>query len=200
MIWATTYISPHCQPIVFHFSDTHKWRCLPTYIIYSTYKYRCRCHFYTIADSPMECQFSRTRVCTEPVHKCIVCTYNTFGHTRRILPMLERACQLRGNEVYDWITRGCITIELRLLVRYRVGGRGWRQHLQTASTGIHPRPFSLITYTHTHTFTDSLCLSLSYLLHLLSSALVSLYSSRSPFNAPLHIVTWEMVEPKRASN
>lgn len=46
----------------------------------------------------------------------------------------ERACQLRGNRVHDWITRGCNAIELRLLVRHRVGGRGWRQHLQTAST------------------------------------------------------------------
>lgn len=55
----------------------------------------------------------------------------------------ERACQLRGSGVHDWITRGCNAIELRLLVRHGVGGRGWRQHLQTASSGIHPRPFPL---------------------------------------------------------
>lgn len=49
----------------------------------------------------------------------------------------ERACQLRGNEVHDWITRGCIAIELRLLVRHGVGGRGWKAAF---ADGIHRYP------------------------------------------------------------
>lgn len=54
----------------------------------------------------------------------------------------QRACQLRDNEVHDWITRGCIAIELRLLVRHGVGGRGWRPHLHSANFSPLSHPFS----------------------------------------------------------
>lgn len=53
------------------------------------------------------------------------CAYTTFGSHpggSRGTPK-KRACQLR-NVVHDWITRGCIAIVLRLLVRHGVGGRG----------------------------------------------------------------------------
>lgn len=81
---------------------------------------RCRFHFYTPAGASSSAVYAARNA------------HPTFGHTRTC------TCQLRGNGVHDWITRGCNAIELRLLVRHGVGGRGWRQHLQTASSGTHP--------------------------------------------------------------
>jgi len=102
-----------------HFLHRHnKW-----WYLLKIYTYRgCRFHFYTPV---RECQFGGLRR-EERTH---IRTHPRDSPERR-----ERACQLRGNEVHDWITRGCNAIELRLLVRHGVGGRGWRQHLQTASS------------------------------------------------------------------
>lgn len=99
----------------------------------------------------------------------------------------ERACQLRGNRVHDWITRGCNAIEPRLLVRHGVGGRGCRQHLQTASSGIHPRPFSL---------SRAPSIFIPALRSFLRPLLVPLSSSPAPVLAALA----SRARPKRAPN
>jgi len=93
-----------------------------------------------------------------------------------------RACQLRGNEVHDWITRGCTAIELRLLVRHGVGGRGCMEAAFT--DGIQRYPPAPISFL-------SLSLSLSLCLcHSLSSPFIFLSVSFRARDAG----------PKRAAN
>lgn len=115
----TTIVAHRYRAVVFH-DDTTNGDVYRRFIRTRG----CRFHFYTHVRA---FTFGRTRV--------------TPGGRRR-----KRACQLPGNVVHDWITRGCIAIVLRLLVRHGVGGRGWRQHLQT-SIQRYP-PASIFSFSH----------------------------------------------------